>query len=165
MTDQEGGQVRRLAGGPISSEKQLGESAKPDAASTLLNRNDGRVVRAPESGDGPWEVSWEGRSNVVASAESAESAPAATTAVGVADSGDREGEGEPTTGPPAQRSSASTSSSPLLAHPPPHPHLPPRLPYLTFHKQKETNQTLYFHTNLSAPQRKRWMTSISGVYV
>jgi beta-N-acetylhexosaminidase len=32
MTDQEGGQIRRLPGGPTLSEKQIGESSDPDAA-------------------------------------------------------------------------------------------------------------------------------------
>ncbi len=35
MTDQEGGQVRRLPGAPLESEKQIGESASPVAAARL----------------------------------------------------------------------------------------------------------------------------------
>jgi beta-N-acetylhexosaminidase len=35
MTDQEGGQVRRLPGGPLLSEKQIGQSAGPVAAARL----------------------------------------------------------------------------------------------------------------------------------
>jgi len=35
MTDQEGGQVRRLPGAPVLSEKQIGESSDPSAQATL----------------------------------------------------------------------------------------------------------------------------------
>ena len=41
MTDQEGGEVRRLPGQPVQSEKQIGESAHPQAAATAAGRGAG----------------------------------------------------------------------------------------------------------------------------
>jgi beta-N-acetylhexosaminidase len=46
MTDQEGGQVRRLPGAPLFSEKQIGESAGPAAAATWAGTGAGRNLRA-----------------------------------------------------------------------------------------------------------------------
>jgi beta-N-acetylhexosaminidase len=45
MTDQEGGQVRRLPGAPLLSEKQIGESADPAAAATGAGSGAGRNLR------------------------------------------------------------------------------------------------------------------------
>ena len=45
MTDQEGGQVRRLPGAPLLSEKQIGESADPAATATLAGAGAGRNLR------------------------------------------------------------------------------------------------------------------------
>jgi beta-N-acetylhexosaminidase len=42
MTDQEGGQVRRLPGAPLLSEKQIGESAHPAAAARAAGTGAGR---------------------------------------------------------------------------------------------------------------------------
>ena len=42
MTDQEGGQVRRLPGQPVLSEKQIGQSADPVAAATAAGTGAGR---------------------------------------------------------------------------------------------------------------------------
>ena len=42
MTDQEGGQVRRLPGQPVLSEKQIGQSADPVAAATVAGTGAGR---------------------------------------------------------------------------------------------------------------------------
>ncbi|MEP7024260.1 MAG: glycoside hydrolase family 3 N-terminal domain-containing protein, partial [Actinomycetota bacterium] len=39
MTDQEGGVVRRLPGGPVPSEKQVGESARPATAATAAGKS------------------------------------------------------------------------------------------------------------------------------
>ncbi|MEV5750743.1 glycoside hydrolase family 3 N-terminal domain-containing protein [Actinoallomurus sp. NPDC052308] len=44
MTDQEGGQVRRLPGGPTMSEKQIGQSADPVAAATDAGDQAGRLL-------------------------------------------------------------------------------------------------------------------------
>lgn len=41
MTDQEGGEVRRLPGAPVLSEKQIGESSHPSAAATQAGRGAG----------------------------------------------------------------------------------------------------------------------------
>ena len=45
MTDQEGGQVRRLPGAPLHSEKQIGESADPAAAATRAGHLGGLNLR------------------------------------------------------------------------------------------------------------------------
>ena len=45
MTDQEGGQVRRLSGAPLLSEKQIGASGDPAAAATRAGTNAGRNLR------------------------------------------------------------------------------------------------------------------------
>jgi beta-N-acetylhexosaminidase len=45
MTDQEGGEVRRLPGGPVLSEKQIGESADPSAAAAKAGRVAGKLLR------------------------------------------------------------------------------------------------------------------------
>jgi beta-N-acetylhexosaminidase len=45
MTDQEGGEVRRLPGAPALSEKQIGESAHPGAAATTAGRGAGLNLR------------------------------------------------------------------------------------------------------------------------
>jgi beta-N-acetylhexosaminidase len=45
MTDQEGGLVRRLPGGPLLSEKQIGESADPVAAATSAGTSAGLNLR------------------------------------------------------------------------------------------------------------------------
>ena len=45
MTDQEGGQVRRLPGAPIYSEKQIGESADPASAARKAGRGAGLNLR------------------------------------------------------------------------------------------------------------------------
>jgi beta-N-acetylhexosaminidase len=45
MTDQEGGQVRRLPGAPIYSEKQIGESADPASAARRAGRGAGLNLR------------------------------------------------------------------------------------------------------------------------
>ncbi|KAJ5209943.1 Glycoside hydrolase superfamily [Penicillium cf. griseofulvum] len=39
MTDQEGGKVRRLAGGPEESAKQIGQAADPEAAATQMGKD------------------------------------------------------------------------------------------------------------------------------
>ena len=45
MTDQEGGLVRRLPGGPVMSEKQIGASADPAAAAADAGREAGQLLR------------------------------------------------------------------------------------------------------------------------
>ncbi|MEY9844187.1 glycoside hydrolase family 3 N-terminal domain-containing protein [Streptacidiphilus sp. MAP5-3] len=45
MTDQEGGEVRRLPGGPTLSQKQIGESANPSAAAADAGRQAGELLR------------------------------------------------------------------------------------------------------------------------
>ncbi|HEX4657335.1 MAG TPA: glycoside hydrolase family 3 N-terminal domain-containing protein [Streptosporangiaceae bacterium] len=45
MTDQEGGEVRRLPGAPVLSEKQIGGSAHPAAAATAAGTGAGRNLR------------------------------------------------------------------------------------------------------------------------
>ncbi len=45
MTDQEGGQVRRLPGYPTESEKQVGESPRPDQQASTAGRGAGRTLR------------------------------------------------------------------------------------------------------------------------
>jgi beta-N-acetylhexosaminidase len=45
MTDQEGGQVRRLSGAPLRSEKEIGESADPAAAATRAGSLAGHNLR------------------------------------------------------------------------------------------------------------------------
>ncbi|HEY3944656.1 MAG TPA: glycoside hydrolase family 3 N-terminal domain-containing protein [Solirubrobacteraceae bacterium] len=45
MTDQEGGQVRRLPGAPVLSEKQIGESSHPQAAARKAGRGAGLNLR------------------------------------------------------------------------------------------------------------------------
>ncbi|HUA11049.1 MAG TPA: glycoside hydrolase family 3 N-terminal domain-containing protein [Solirubrobacteraceae bacterium] len=45
MTDQEGGQVRRLAGEPVLSERQIGESADPRRAAASAGRGAGLNLR------------------------------------------------------------------------------------------------------------------------
>ncbi|WP_236046339.1 glycoside hydrolase family 3 N-terminal domain-containing protein [Streptacidiphilus fuscans] len=45
MTDQEGGEVRRIPGGPTLSEKQIGESAHPSAAAADAGRQAGELLR------------------------------------------------------------------------------------------------------------------------
>ncbi|MFL6055485.1 MAG: glycoside hydrolase family 3 N-terminal domain-containing protein [Actinoallomurus sp.] len=44
MTDQEGGQVRRLPGGPTMSEKQIGQSSNPVAAATDAGNQAGQLL-------------------------------------------------------------------------------------------------------------------------
>jgi beta-N-acetylhexosaminidase len=44
MTDQEGGQVRRLPGAPALSEKEVGQSANPDAAARTAGRGAGQTL-------------------------------------------------------------------------------------------------------------------------
>ncbi len=44
MTDQEGGQVRRLPGGPTMSEKQIGQSSNPVAAATSAGNDAGQLL-------------------------------------------------------------------------------------------------------------------------
>lgn len=46
MTDQEGGQVRRLPGEPTRSEKQIGQSADPVAAATAAGTGAGQNLKA-----------------------------------------------------------------------------------------------------------------------
>jgi beta-N-acetylhexosaminidase len=46
MTDQEGGEVRRLPGQPVLSEKQIGESAHPAAAARAAGAGAGRNLRS-----------------------------------------------------------------------------------------------------------------------
>ncbi len=46
MTDQEGGEVRRLPGGPTMSEKQIGGSAHPDRQATDAGRSAGLNLKA-----------------------------------------------------------------------------------------------------------------------
>jgi beta-N-acetylhexosaminidase len=46
MTDQEGGQVRRLPGAPEASEKDIGASADPAASARLAGRGAGNSLRA-----------------------------------------------------------------------------------------------------------------------
>jgi beta-N-acetylhexosaminidase len=46
MTDQEGGQVRRLPGAPVLSEKQIGESAHPAAQATAAGTGAGQNLRS-----------------------------------------------------------------------------------------------------------------------
>lgn len=46
MTDQEGGQVRRLPGRPFLSEKQVGESSNPSAAATAAGQGAGKNLRS-----------------------------------------------------------------------------------------------------------------------
>jgi beta-N-acetylhexosaminidase len=46
MTDQEGGQVRRLPGEPALSEKQVGQAAEPVAAATAAGRGAGYTLAA-----------------------------------------------------------------------------------------------------------------------
>lgn len=46
MTDQEGGQVRRLSGGPQKSEKQVGSSADPAAAATTAGQQAASALQA-----------------------------------------------------------------------------------------------------------------------
>ena len=45
MTDQEGGEVRRLPGAPSLSEKQIGESAHPGTAATAAGKGAGQNLR------------------------------------------------------------------------------------------------------------------------
>jgi beta-N-acetylhexosaminidase len=45
MTDQEGGEVRRLPGAPVLSEKQIGESAHPVAAASAAGTGAGQNLR------------------------------------------------------------------------------------------------------------------------
>jgi beta-N-acetylhexosaminidase len=45
MTDQEGGQVRRLPGGPTQSEKQIGQSADPATAAAAAGTTAGNLLR------------------------------------------------------------------------------------------------------------------------
>jgi len=45
MTDQEGGQVRRLPGGPTQSEKQIGQSADPATAAASAGTSAGNLLR------------------------------------------------------------------------------------------------------------------------
>ena len=45
MTDQEGGEVRRLPGGPTQSEKQIGASADPSGAAARAGREAGLLLR------------------------------------------------------------------------------------------------------------------------
>ncbi len=45
MTDQEGGEVRRLPGQPVPSEKQIGESARPAAAARAAGTGAGENLR------------------------------------------------------------------------------------------------------------------------
>jgi beta-N-acetylhexosaminidase len=45
MTDQDGGEVRRLPGAPVLSEKQIGGSAHPAAAATAAGTGAGRNLR------------------------------------------------------------------------------------------------------------------------
>jgi beta-N-acetylhexosaminidase len=44
MTDQEGGQVRRLPGGPAMSEKQIGQSSNPVSAATSAGNEAGELL-------------------------------------------------------------------------------------------------------------------------
>jgi beta-N-acetylhexosaminidase len=44
MTDQEGGQVRRLPGGPTQSEKQIGQSSNPVSAATSAGDTAGQLL-------------------------------------------------------------------------------------------------------------------------
>lgn len=44
MTDQEGGQIRRLPGDPVLSHKDVGQSADPAAAATTAGRGAGRTL-------------------------------------------------------------------------------------------------------------------------
>jgi beta-N-acetylhexosaminidase len=44
MTDQEGGQVRRLPGGPTMSEKQIGQSSNPVSAATSAGNEAGQLL-------------------------------------------------------------------------------------------------------------------------
>lgn len=46
MTDQEGGQVRRLPGQPILSEKQIGQSADPGPEAALAGRGAGAALKS-----------------------------------------------------------------------------------------------------------------------
>jgi beta-glucosidase-like glycosyl hydrolase len=46
MTDQEGGQVRRLSGGPDLSAKEIGESADPSSAATLAGQQAASTLSA-----------------------------------------------------------------------------------------------------------------------
>ncbi|KFY23942.1 hypothetical protein V493_05547 [Pseudogymnoascus sp. VKM F-4281 (FW-2241)] len=46
VTDQEGGQVRRLPGGPESSAKEIGESADPAAAATQAGKDAASALKA-----------------------------------------------------------------------------------------------------------------------
>ena len=46
MTDQEGGQVRRLPGGPTMSEKQIGAAASPAAAATTAGKQAAAALNA-----------------------------------------------------------------------------------------------------------------------
>ena len=46
MTDQEGGQIRRLSGAPLLSEKQIGQSAKPATQATEAGRGAALNLRA-----------------------------------------------------------------------------------------------------------------------
>ncbi|KFY75368.1 hypothetical protein V499_04657 [Pseudogymnoascus sp. VKM F-103] len=46
VTDQEGGQVRRLPGGPVSSAKQIGASANPAAAATQAGKDAASALKA-----------------------------------------------------------------------------------------------------------------------
>lgn len=46
MTDQEGGQVRRLSGGPDLSEKEIGSSANPSQAATTAGQQAASALRA-----------------------------------------------------------------------------------------------------------------------
>ncbi|KAJ5238073.1 hypothetical protein N7489_008164 [Penicillium chrysogenum] len=39
MTDQEGGKVRRLPGGPVESAKKIGQAANPEVAATQMGKN------------------------------------------------------------------------------------------------------------------------------
>ncbi|SEN75764.1 glycoside hydrolase family 3 N-terminal domain-containing protein [Actinacidiphila rubida] len=45
MTDQEGGQVRRLPGGPTQSEKQIGQSSDPASAAAAAGTTAGNLLR------------------------------------------------------------------------------------------------------------------------
>jgi beta-N-acetylhexosaminidase len=46
MTDQEGGEVRRLPGQPVLSEKEIGQSARPAAAARAAGKGAGRNLRS-----------------------------------------------------------------------------------------------------------------------
>lgn len=46
MTDQEGGKVRRLAGGPVESAKQIGQAPDPKAAATQMGKDAASTLEA-----------------------------------------------------------------------------------------------------------------------